>query len=173
MIKHKAYRFRLYPNKAQQVIFAKTFGCVRFIYNKMLEDKIDYYQAHKMMLNTTPAQYKSEFEWLNEVDSLALANAQLNLQRAFKNFFQHQTEFPKFKSKHRGDKSYTTNNQNGSIRIEDGKYIKLPKMGLAEYDELEGIGWEWQSADGSMLKAPLAIEAVGKNPTDRGKKGKQ
>ncbi|MGC8589540.1 helix-turn-helix domain-containing protein, partial [Athalassotoga sp.] len=80
-------------------MFAKTFGCVRFVYNKMLEDKIDYYQAHKMMLNTTPAQYKSEFEWLNEVDSLALANAQLNLQRAFKNFFQHQTEFPKFKSK--------------------------------------------------------------------------
>ncbi|MCL5032855.1 MAG: transposase [Thermotogae bacterium] len=130
IIKHKAYRFRLYPDKAQQVIFAKTFGCVRFIYNKMLEDKIDYYQARKMMLNTTPAQYKSEFEWLNEVDSLALANAQLNLQRAFKNFFQHQTEFPKFKSKHRGDKSYTTNNQNGSIRIEDGKYIKLPKIGL-------------------------------------------
>ncbi|MCL4407817.1 MAG: helix-turn-helix domain-containing protein [Thermotogae bacterium] len=49
----KDYRFRLYPDKAQQVIFAKTFGCVRFIYNKMLEDKIDYYQAHKMMLNTT------------------------------------------------------------------------------------------------------------------------
>ncbi|MGC8612586.1 MAG: helix-turn-helix domain-containing protein, partial [Athalassotoga sp.] len=51
MIKHKAYRFRLYPNKEQQVMFSKTFGCVRFIYNKMLEDKIDYYKAHKMMLN--------------------------------------------------------------------------------------------------------------------------
>ncbi len=56
---------------------------------------------------------------------------------------------------------------------EAGFFEEIWKMGLAEYDELEGIGWEWQSADGSMLKAPLAIEAVGKNPTDRGKKGKQ
>ena len=115
IIKHKAYRFRLYPNKAQQVIFAKTFGCVRFIYNK----------------SNTPAQYKFEFEWLNEVDSLALANAQLNLQRAFKNCFQNKsTGFPKFKSKKRGNKPYTTNNQNNSIRIAEGKYVRLPKIGL-------------------------------------------
>ena len=43
--------------------------------------------------------------------------------------------------------------------------------GLEKYDELEGIGWEWQSLDGCMVKAPLTLEAVGKNPTDRGKNG--
>ena len=78
---NKAYKFRIYPNEIQRILFAKTFGCVRFIYNKMLEDKIEYYNQTKEKLNNTPAQYKAEFEWLKEVDSLALANAQMNLQQ--------------------------------------------------------------------------------------------
>ncbi len=56
---------------------------------------------------------------------------------------------------------------------ERGFFLDLWKAGLAEYDELEGIAWEWQSVDGSTMKAPLAQEAVGPNPTDRGKKRKQ
>lgn len=125
---NKAYKFRIYPNEEQKIIFAKTFGCTRFIYNKMLSDKIDYYQQTKQRLNNTPAQYKTEFEWLKEVDSLALANAQMNLQKAFTNFFTNpKSGFPKFKSKHRHRKSYTTNNQKGSITLENG-YLKLPKL---------------------------------------------
>lgn len=54
-----------------------------------------------------------------------------------------------------------------------GFFLALWKAGLAEYDEMEGIAWEWQSVDGAMMKAPLAQEAVGRNPTDRGKKRKQ
>lgn len=68
-------------------MFAKTFGCVRFIYNPMLAEKIKHYEETKQKLNNTPAQYKNEFDWLKEVDSLALANAQMNLQMAFNNFF--------------------------------------------------------------------------------------
>lgn len=125
---NKAYKFRIYPNEEQKIIFAKTFGCARFIYNKMLSDKIDYYQQTKQRLNNTPAQYKTEFEWLKEVDSLALANAQMNLQKAFTNFFTNpKSGFPKFKSKHRHRKSYTTNNQKRSITLENG-YLKLPKL---------------------------------------------
>lgn len=128
---NKAYKFRLYPNTEQQILFAKTFGCVRFIYNKMLGDKIKYYEEMKQKLNNTPAQYKAEFEWLKEIDSLALANAQMNLQTAYNNFFRNKSVgFPKFKSKHKNQNSYTTNNQGGNIRIEKGKYIKLPKAGL-------------------------------------------
>ena len=56
-------------------MFAKTFGCVRFIYNKMLGDRLDYYKETGKKLNNTPAQYKEDFPWLKEVDSLALANA--------------------------------------------------------------------------------------------------
>ena len=127
---NKAYKFRLYPNKEQEIMFAKTFGCVRFIYNKMLGDKIDYYKETKKKLNNTPAQYKKEYEWLKEVDSLALANAQLNLQTSYNNFFKRpKTGFPKFKSKHKNELKYTTNNQNNSVRIENNK-IKLPKIGF-------------------------------------------
>ena len=125
-----AYKFRLYPNKEQEVYFAKTFGCVRFIYNRMLSDKIDYYKGTKQKLNNTPAQYKKEFEWLKEVDSLALANTQMNLQTAYNNFFKRpDLGFPKFKSKKNNHFSYTTNNQGGNIYVSE-RHIKLPKIGL-------------------------------------------
>ena len=129
---YRAYKYRIYPTKDQEIMFAKTFGCVRFIYNRMLADKIGYYQQTKKMLQTTPAQYKNQFEWLKEVDSLALSNAQLNLQSAYKNFFNKKhSGFPKFKSKKKSRMKYTTNNQNGSIRIENRK-LKLPKVGYVK-----------------------------------------
>lgn len=138
----KGYKYRLYPNKEQQEYFAKCFGCVRFIYNRMLSDKIEYYKETKQKLNNTPAQYKKEFPWLKEVDSLALANAQMNLQSAYNNFFSRpEAGFPKFKSKKNHYYSYTTNNQKGSVSISD-RYIKLPKIGLVrvkKHRDFEGI----------------------------------
>ena len=125
-----AYKYRLYPNKKQKEYFTKCFGCVRFIYNRMLSDKIEYYKETKQKLNNTPAQYKKEFPWLKEVDSLALSNAQINLQTAYNNFFKRpEVGFPKFKSKKNHHYSYTTNNQCGNIYVSD-RYIKLPKIGL-------------------------------------------
>ena len=104
----KAYKYRLYPNLEQREYLVKTFGCTRFIYNKMLADKIEYYKETGEMLKNTPAQYKKEFEWLKEVDSLALANAQQNLEKAYKNFFRDKSiGFPKFKSKKTNYYSYT------------------------------------------------------------------
>ena len=138
----KAYKYRLYPNKEQQEYFAKCFGCVRFIYNRMLSDKIEYYKETKQKLNNTPAQYKKEFPWLKEVDSLALANAQMNLQTAYNNFFKRpEVGFPKFKSKKNHKYSYTTNNQGGNIYVSD-RYIKLPKIGLVrvkKHRDFDGI----------------------------------
>jgi putative transposase len=124
----KAYKYRIYPNKEQQIYFAKTFGCVRFVYNKMLADKIEHYKNTGESLKNTPAQYKKEFVWLKEVDSLALANAQLNLDKAYKNFFRDKSiGFPKFKSKKTNYFSYTTNNQKGTIYFYKN-YIKIPKL---------------------------------------------
>ena len=129
---NKAYKFRIYPNTEQQIILAKTFGCVRFIYNQMLSDKINHYEETKQKLNNTPAQYKSKFPWLKEVDSLALANAQMNLQTAYNNFFRNpKIGFPKFKSKKSNRRSYTTNCVNGNISIYNG-FLKLPKVGLVK-----------------------------------------
>lgn len=151
---NKAYKFRLYPNSEQAIFFAKSFGSVRFIYNKMLEDKIAHYKETGEMLKNTPAQYKSEFEWLKEVDSLALANAQLNLQKAFKNFFTNpKAGFPKFKSKHKNHFSYTTNNQNGNIYIEDSK-IKLPKIGLVKIIQHRAIPLDYKIKSVTISKTP-------------------
>ena len=121
----KAYKFRLYPNKDQQIFFAKNFGCARFIYNVMLRDKIDHYEKTKQPLRNTPAQYKDRFPFLKEVDSWALCNAQMNLQRAYSNFFRDpNVGYPKFKNKKTNRFSYTTND----IKLSD-KYVKLPKIG--------------------------------------------
>ncbi|MGF7011974.1 putative transposase [Lachnospiraceae bacterium PF1-22] len=125
---NRAIKFRAYPNKDQQVLFAKTFGSCRFVWNLMLEEKITYYEKHEKMLSITPAKYKAVHTFLKEVDSLALANVQLNLQGGFTNFFKGNLRFPQYKSKKTARRSYTTNNQKGTIDIENGK-IRLPKVG--------------------------------------------
>ena len=141
-IKHKSYKFRLYPNQEQMFLFEKTFGCSRFIWNQMLADKIRYYKETGKTLKNTPAQYKKEYPWLKEVDSLALANTQLNLQKAYKSFFQSGFGFPNFKSKKKMySQSYQTNNQKGTIAIESGK-VKLPKIGwvcLKQHRKMTGL----------------------------------
>lgn len=133
---NKAYKYRIYPNKEQEELINKTFGCVRFIYNQMLSNRKATYEQYKEDKETlkkqrysTPADYKSEFPWLKEVDSLALANAQINLNTAYNNFFRDKSVgFPKFKSKHKDRKSYTTNNQGGTIRLIDENHIRIPKL---------------------------------------------
>lgn len=132
----KAFKYRICPSKEQEILINKTFGCVRFVYNRMLANRKGIYEqfkddkeALKQQKILLPADYKKEFEWLKEVDSLALANAQLHLQTAYKNFFRDKSVgFPKFKSKHHDKKSYTTNNQGGTIRLIDSKTIRLPKL---------------------------------------------
>ena len=127
----KAYKFRIYPTLEQIIFFLKNFGCVRKVYNLMLDDRKKSYEEYKSTgIKTkypTPAKYKEEYPYLKEVDSLALANAQLNLEKAFKNFLKNKDfGFPKYKCKSNPVQSYTTNNQN-TIYIKDS-YIKLPKL---------------------------------------------
>lgn len=130
----KAYKFRIYPTEEQEIFFAKSFGCVRKVYNLMLDDRKKAYEevkndSSKKMTFPTPAKYKKEFPFLKEIDSLALANAQLNLDKAYKNFFRDKSVgFPRFKSKKNPVQSYTTNNQNGTISLIDSKFIKVPKL---------------------------------------------
>ena len=122
----KAYKYRIYPNASQKEYFARVFGCVRFFYNKSLSDMNKIYEEKGKFENITPASYKKEFEFLKEVDSLALCNAQLSRNSAFKAFFRKQNAFPKYKSK-KNDQSYTTNNQ-GSVKFSDNnRYISIPK----------------------------------------------
>ena len=143
---NKAYKFRLEPNKEQRVYFAKCFGSVRFIYNQMLAERKSLYEQYKENKEElkahqpkTYSMWKQEFDWLYEIDNLALANAQLQLQTAYKNFFRDpKVGFPRFRSKKSNKNTYTTNNQGDNIRIENGK-IKLPKVGWVRIKQHRAI----------------------------------
>ena len=130
---NKAIKYRVYPTTEQSIMFAKTFGCCRKVYNLMLSDKIEGYKLTGKFPTVTPAKYKNDYPYLREVDSLALANKQMDLQKAFRNTFSKSRKkkngFPKFKSAKHSRKSYTTNNQKGTVAIIDNKCIKLPKIG--------------------------------------------
>ena len=130
---NRAIKYKAYPTTEQSVMFAKTFGCCRKVYNLMLSDKIESYKSTGKFVTVTPAKYKKDYPYLREVDSLALANKQMDLQEAFRNTFSKSRKkkngFPKFKSAKHSRKSYTTNNQKGTVAIIDNKCIKLPKIG--------------------------------------------
>lgn len=149
---NSAIKYRLYPTSEQKIMFAKTFGCCRKVYNLMLSEKIESYKTTGKFVAVTPAKYKKDFPYLKEVDSLALANVQLNLQSAFRNHFDRnrrkKTGFPKFKSAKHSRKSYTTNNQNGTVAIIDSRYIRLPKTGKvrAVIHRVPGTDWKLRSA---------------------------
>ena len=149
---NSAIKYRLYPTSEQKIMFAKTFGCCRKVYNLMLSEKIESYKTTGKFVAVTPAKYKKDFPYLKEVDSLALANVQINLQSAFRNHFgmnrRKKTGFPKFKSAKHSRKSYTTNNQNGTVAIIDNRYIRLPKTGKvrAVIHRVPGTDWKLKSA---------------------------
>lgn len=152
---NKAFKYRLYPNKSQATLINKTFGCCRFIYNKMLRDKIDYYNEHKEKLNNTPAWYKDEFEWLKEVDSYALCNEQMNLQVAYNNFFKRpEVRYPKFKSKKHIKKTYTTSNVNNVIRINNEHKIHLSKLGWVKFVEHRKIPNKYKIKSATISLTP-------------------
>lgn len=123
----------MYPDEQAAQFFQQCFGCCRFIWNKMLGDEQEFYYATDEHFIPTPAKYKNDFPFLKQADSLALANTQLRLQRAFSDFFAGDAHYPNFKSKKNAKKAYTTNcqiSQKGvpSIELAADK-IKLPKIG--------------------------------------------
>ncbi|HJG22160.1 RNA-guided endonuclease TnpB family protein [Enterococcus durans] len=124
----KAFKFRIYPTASQKEWFIQNFGCVRFTYNHLLKARQESYaRTDAIDYSMTPATLKKKYVFLKSADSLALANAQLNLDRAFRNYFKGRASFPKLKNKKSMWQSYTTNNQKGTIYLED-KYLKLPKQ---------------------------------------------
>ena len=86
----RAYNIRLYPSRQQVVLLGKTFGCCRKVYNCMLEARVKSYEATGTQCRTKPTDYYAEFPFLKEVDSNALTGEVLNLNAAFKNFFERK-----------------------------------------------------------------------------------
>lgn len=129
----KAYKFRIYPNKTQEILLQKTFGCVRFVYNYFLDKRIKAYENNKTTLTYSKCSseltiLKKKFLWLKEPDKCSLQNALKNLDMAYQKFFKEHSGFPKFKSKKNRRNSYKTNYTNNNIDFIDGK-IKLSKIG--------------------------------------------
>ena len=127
----KGFKYRLYPNKEQKELFAKHFGCVRYIYNWGLNAKIKAYESEKkfenyISLGAKLPELKKKLEWLKEVNSQSLVNALKNGDNAFKKFFKEKTGFPKFKSKkHRRDSFHAP--QFGSVDFQKGT-VSVPKI---------------------------------------------
>lgn len=139
MLRHKAYKFRIYPNADQEVLIIKTIGCVRFVYNYFLALWNEEYSKNGKGLTYNscsamlPQMKKNEAtSWLKEVDSIALQSSVKNLSDSFSRFFKKQNRRPQFKSKKNPVQSYTTKNVNKSITIIEN-IIKLPKLGQVKF----------------------------------------
>lgn len=136
-----SYRFRIYPNRVQENLIQRTFGCSRFVYNHYLAKRKELYEKEKKTFSfyaccADLTGLKEELEWLREVDSTALQSSIRDLDTAFQNFFRRVRQggvpgYPCFKSKRDHRKSYKAKNVGNTIRIE-GKHIRLPKLGLVK-----------------------------------------
>ena len=155
----KAYKFRIYPNKQQEELINKTFGCCRFVYNKYLAKRIELYENNKetysyKQCSSDLTNLKKELVWLKEVDSTSLQSSLKDLETAYKKFFKEKSGFPKFKSKKTNRFSYKTKYTNGNIEYL-GKYIKLPKIGMVKIKDK-------QIPQGRILNATISKEPSGK-----------
>ena len=131
----RSYKFRLYPNREQEILIQKTFGCVRFVYNHFLDERIQQYSRAgkaptRFQQDKSLTTLKKELEWLREPDKCALQEALKNLDAAYQNFFRRVKQgekpgFPRFKCKRDRRKSYKTNS---TIKVLDGA-VQLPKLG--------------------------------------------
>lgn len=131
----KSFKYRLYPNKTQEIQIQKTFGCCRFVYNQTLAYRKNLYETEKKSMskfdcNTYCTQVlKKEYVWLKEIDKFALNNAVFNMDSAYQKFFKEHSGYPKFKSKKDNRKAYSTNSTNNNIEVDfENNRIKLPKL---------------------------------------------
>ncbi len=159
MIVNKAYKFRIYPNKEQQILINKTFGCSRFVFNHFLVKWDNSYKetGKGLTYNSCSAQLtqlKKELVWLKEVDSIALQSSLKNLADSYSRFFKKQNKVPRFKSKKNRVQSYTTKYTNGNIAI-IGNKVKLPKLGLVRFAKSREV-------EGRILNATVRRNPSGK-----------
>ena len=135
----KAFKFRIYPTQGQAALIQKTFGCVRFVYNHYLDQRRTAYKETgksptRFQQDKDLTSLKKALPWLQEPDKCALQNALKNLDSAYQRFFQRVKRgekpygYPRFKVKHSGHKSYTTNSNIAVV----GNKVKLPKLGYVE-----------------------------------------
>lgn len=127
----KAVKYRLYPTQEQKVLLDKHIGSARFVYNLALETKQIAYAGSRVNLSCFDLikqlpELKKECEWLKEVNSQTLQQSITNLDTAFTNFFKGQANFPKYKSKKKGNQSFNVP-QNVILDFDNEKLV-IPKF---------------------------------------------
>lgn len=135
----KAYKYRLYPNKEQEIYINKNIGCCRFVYNYFLSKRIEYYKENKKGLTYNNnanelTKLKNELLWLKEIESTSLQQSLKDLDKAYKSFFTGNG-YPKFKSKKNNKQSYRCQCVNNNIKIVCKNKIKLPKLGIVKFKQ--------------------------------------
>ena len=155
----KAYKYRIYPNKWQKELLAKTFGCCRFVYNHYLEKKIITYKTSNTTLTYNQCcqdltELKKELIWLKEVDKFSLQNSLKDLDNAYQKFFHKNNGFPRFKTRKTHRFSYRTNFTNNNIEF-CNKHIKLPKLKMVKIRDK-------RIPQGRILNATISQEPSGK-----------
>ncbi|NNG77446.1 IS200/IS605 family element transposase accessory protein TnpB [Acinetobacter sp. ANC 4277] len=156
----KAYKYRIYPNREQQVLIEKHFGCARFTFNWALALQQNYYEKYKKSLSRKEIQDQlvslkkiPEFEWLNKVNSQSLLSSLLHVYTAFGNFFKGRAKFPKFKSKKIPQRSYQCP-QHCTVSFASG-VLNLPKI--------KGIKTVFsRQFDGKIKTVTISKSATGK-----------
>ena len=157
-MEEKAFKYRIYPNKKQQELIQKTFGCCRFVYNYYLNKRKELYENNKTtftynMCSKDLTFLKKELKWLKETDSVGLQSSLKDLDMAYQKFFKEHTGYPKFKSKKDRYKSYKTKNTNNCLAFQN-KHIKLPKLGYVKTRDK-------QIPQGRILNATISQEPNG------------
>ena len=153
-----ANKCKLYPSDEQNTVMSKTLGCSRYIYNLFLDvwNTTYEYTGQGMSFYSCCAsltELKQVLPWLKEADSTALQSALRNLSDAFAGFFRKNAEHPVFRKRGQHD-SYTSKNNNCSIRVEDKNHIVLPKVGRIRVRGLRNI-------EGRILRATVSREPTG------------
>jgi len=154
-------QYRLYPSEEQAELINKTIGCARKVYNELILDYQNQSKTEKRTLKEV-TYFKKLFPYLDDVDSLALANAKQNVQMALNNFFKSikgqrkgkKMGFPKTKKKNYSKWSYTTNCVNNSIRVTEDGMVKLPKLGYIKIDNHRQL-------QGTITSATITLERDG------------
>ena len=150
----KSFKYRLYPTAPQAEKINQNIGCARFVYNQLLDDRIKVYRETKQRSKKTYCDLKKECAFLKEADSRALLHARINLDVAYDKFFKEPSAgFPKFKSKHKCRWSYTTDNNDGTVRF-DGNRLRLPKVGYVKVVE-------HRQHEGRIISATISHERSG------------
>lgn len=136
-----SYKFRIYPNKKQENIMQRTFGCCRFVFNHFLAERMEQYKQNGhaptcFQQDKSLTALKKELEWLREVDATALQASLQSLDTAYQNFFRRMKRgqkpgYPRFKSKRDHRKSYKSKCVGTNIKVLDNA-VQLPKLGLVK-----------------------------------------